>query len=141
VAACFSEGPLDTKVISTDIGKASALKMCYAANTKGTVALLAAILATAESLGVREELFAQWRSENADFPDQTVRRIQANAPKAWRFVGEMAEISRTFREAGAPGEFHAGAADIYERLARFKDSKAAPSLEEILNALWGDRHK
>src|SRR5262249_30223008 len=83
VEACFSAGPLDTKVIGREIGKASALKMCYAANTKGTVALLAAILTTAEALGVRQELFERWRGENAELPDQIVKRIQMNTPKAW----------------------------------------------------------
>lgn len=135
VAACFPAGPLDTKVLGTEIGKASALKMCYAANTKGAVALLAAILATAESLGVREALFEQWRHDDPDFPNQVQKRIRANTPKAWRFVGEMGEISRTFSEAGAPGEFHAAAADIYARLARFKDSRTPPTLEDILAAL------
>ena len=135
VAACFSAGPLDAKILGEEIGKASALKMCYAANTKGTVALLAAILATAESLDVREALFERWRSEDAALPDQVLRRIQANSPKAWRFVGEMTEISRTFSEAGAPGEFHLGAKDIYERLSRFKDAKSPPTLDEILDAL------
>ena len=135
VAACFSAGPLDTKVLGTEIGKASAVKMCYAANTKGAVALLAAIIATAENLGVREALFEQWRHDDPQFPEQVQKRIQANTPKAWRFVGEMGEISRTFREAGAPGEFHAAAANIYERLARFKDSRTPPTLEEILAAL------
>jgi 3-hydroxyisobutyrate dehydrogenase-like beta-hydroxyacid dehydrogenase len=135
VAACFSAGPLDTNVLGTEIGKASALKMCYAANTKGAVALLAGILATAESLGVREALFDRWRSEDSGLPDQILKRIQMNAPKAWRFVGEMGEISRTFSEAGAPGEFHLAAADIYDRLSQFKDAKSAPTLEQILAAL------
>ena len=135
VAACFSAGPLDTKVLGTQIGKASALKMCYAANTKGTVALLAAIVATAENLGVREALFEQWRHDDPALPGQVEKRMQMNAPKAWRFVGEMEEISRTFREAGAPGEFHAAAADIYARLAKFKDSRTPPTLEEMLIAL------
>ncbi len=135
VAACFSAGPLDTKVLGTEIGKASALKMCYAANTKGAVALLAAILATAEGLGVREALFEQWRHDDPDFPEQVQKRIQANTPKAWRFVAEMREISRTFSEVGVPGEFHAAAADIYNRLARFKDLRTPPALEDILGAL------
>ena len=34
----------------------------------------------------------------------------------------------------APG-FHTAAADVYRRLARFKDAPAAPALEEILTAL------
>jgi len=135
VAACFSAGPLDTKVMGATIGKASALKMCYAANTKGTVALLAAIVGAAETLGVREELFAQWKHDDAALPEQVQKRIQANTPKAWRFVAEMEEISRTFSEAGVPGEFHAAAANIYQRLARFKDSGTPPALEDILNAL------
>jgi len=135
VAACFSAGPLDTKVMGATIGKASALKMCYAANTKGTVALLAAIVGAAETLGVREELFAQWKHDDAALPEQVQKRIQANTSKAWRFVGEMEEISRTFSEAGVPGEFHAAAANIYQRLARFKDSQTPPTLEDILSAL------
>jgi 3-hydroxyisobutyrate dehydrogenase-like beta-hydroxyacid dehydrogenase len=135
VAACFSAGPLDTKVLAGPVGKASALKMCYAANTKGTVALLAAIVATAESLGVRDALFEQWKHDDPALPGQVEKRIRANAPKAWRFVGEMEEISRTFREAGAPGEFHAGAADIYARLAKFKDPRTPPTFDEIIAAL------
>jgi 3-hydroxyisobutyrate dehydrogenase-like beta-hydroxyacid dehydrogenase len=141
VAACFLAGPLDTKVIGNEIGKASALKMCYAANTKGTVALLAGILAAAETLGVREALFDQWRSEDAALPDQILKRIQNNAPKAWRFVAEMGEISQTFSDARAPGGFHLAAADIYERLSPFKDAKTAPTLEEILAALCERRRK
>ena len=108
VVPCFSAGPLDDKVLGDEIGKASALKMCYAANTKGAVALLAGILATAESLGVREALFHQWKGEDPELPDQIFRRIQANAPKAWRFVGEMKEISRTFSEAGCPRRVSSG---------------------------------
>jgi 3-hydroxyisobutyrate dehydrogenase-like beta-hydroxyacid dehydrogenase len=135
VGACFSAGPLDSKVLDGPVGKASALKMCYAANTKGTVALLAAIVATAESLGVRDALFEQWKHDDPALPGQVEKRIQANAPKAWRFVGEMEEISRTFREAGAPGEFHAGAADIYARLAKFKGPGTPPTFDEIIDAL------
>jgi 3-hydroxyisobutyrate dehydrogenase-like beta-hydroxyacid dehydrogenase len=135
VANCFKAGPLDTKVIGAGVGKASALKMCYAANTKGTVALLAAILATAETLGVREELFEQWRNEDPAFPVQAQKRIQGAAPKAWRWVGEMEEIAKTFSEAGLPGGFHSSAANIYQRLARFKDSNTPPTPEEVLGAL------
>jgi 3-hydroxyisobutyrate dehydrogenase-like beta-hydroxyacid dehydrogenase len=135
VANCFSGGPLEVRTIGPSIGKASALKMCYAANTKGTVALLAAILGTAETLGVRKELLERWRDEEAAFPEQVQRRVQGSATKAWRFVGEMEEISKTFSEAGFPGGFHASAANIYERLSRFKDSSQPPTPEEILTAL------
>lgn len=135
IEPCFSAGPLETRVLGAAIGKASALKMCYAAYTKGTTALLSAIAATAESLDVREALFAQWMHDDPSFVDQVSRRIRVGASKAWRWSGEMEEISRTFSAAGIPGEFHAAAAIVYRRLAQFKDSAAKPALEDILNAI------
>jgi len=134
-AAFFSGGPLETTVLGADAGRASALKMCYAAYTKGTTALLAAILATAEALGVRSELEIQWSRDWPDFGQQAGERVRNVTAKAWRFSGEMAEIAATFRGAGLPGEFHAAAEMIYRRLAGFKDAPATPSLEEVLKTL------
>jgi 3-hydroxyisobutyrate dehydrogenase-like beta-hydroxyacid dehydrogenase len=137
-ASCFAAGPLETSIIGDSIGKASALKMCYAAYTKGTTALLCAILAAAEKLGVRAELEGQWSREEPDFPQGARRRARGVTAKAWRFVGEMEEISATFAQAGLPGDFHAAAAAIYRRLAHFKGAEDLPSLEEVLGALSAD---
>jgi 3-hydroxyisobutyrate dehydrogenase-like beta-hydroxyacid dehydrogenase len=134
-ATYFSGGPLETSVIGDEVGKASALKMCYAAYTKGTTALLCGILATAEVLGVRGELETQWSRDWTDFGQQAGERVRNVTAKAWRFAGEMAEIAATFREAGLPGEFHAAAEMIYQRIAGFKDAPATPALEEVLEAL------
>lgn len=135
VAACFAAGPLETCVIGEDIGKASALKMCFAAYTKGTTALLGAILATAESLGVRPDLERQWSRDGSDFAAKTVQRVRGVTAKAWRFAGEMEEIAATFAAAGLPGEFHLAAAELYRRIAHFKDAPAMPELEAVLSAL------
>ncbi|MFH1490421.1 MAG: DUF1932 domain-containing protein [Pseudomonadota bacterium] len=135
VAECFSAGPLGTEVIGERTGKASALKMCYAAYTKGTTALLGAILGAAEGLGVRDELNRQWSRDGSDFPEQAKQRVRQSTGKAWRFIGEMEEIASTFREAGMPGGFHGAAADIYRLLAHFKGAAALPSIEEVLAAL------
>jgi 3-hydroxyisobutyrate dehydrogenase-like beta-hydroxyacid dehydrogenase len=135
VAACFSAGPLGTEVLGPAVGRASALKMCFAAYTKGTAALLCGILGTAESLGVREDLFRQWKRDDAKFVDDATARVRFVSSKAWRWAAEMEEISSTFAAAGMPGDFHAAAAEIYRRLARFKDSPETPPLEEILAAL------
>ena len=135
IASCFSKGPLETKIIGNEIGKASALKMCYAAYTKGTTALLAALLATAESLGVREELYQQWDKDEAGFSEQVNRRVARVTAKAWRFEGEMHEIASTFREAGLPDGFHRASAEIYHRMADFKNADEIPPLHEVLNTL------
>ena len=135
-AASFcSGGPLETSVVGDKIGKASALKMCYAAYTKGTTALLCGILATAQVLGVRGELETQWSRDWTNFGTQAGERVRNVTAKAWRFAGEMAEIAATFREAGMPGEFHAAAEIIYRRLAGFKDAPSTPALEEVLEKL------
>jgi 3-hydroxyisobutyrate dehydrogenase-like beta-hydroxyacid dehydrogenase len=134
-AAHFSGGPLETSVVGGEVGKASALKMCYAAYTKGTTALLCGILATAEALGVRAELETQWSRDWTGFGRQAGERVRNVTAKAWRFAGEMAEIAATFREAGMPGEFHAAAEMIYQRIAGFKDAPETPALEEVLEKL------
>ncbi|HUE97793.1 MAG TPA: DUF1932 domain-containing protein [Anaerolineales bacterium] len=135
IASCFSNGPLETKIIGNEIGRASALKMCYAAYTKGTTALLSAILATAESLDVRDELYRQWEMDEQGFSEQVNRRVARVTAKAWRFEGEMKEIAATFREAGLPDGFHQAAAEIYHHMADFKDSTEHPSLNTVLAAL------
>jgi 3-hydroxyisobutyrate dehydrogenase-like beta-hydroxyacid dehydrogenase len=138
VAPLFAAGPLGTEVIGTAIGKASALKMCYAANTKGTTALLCAILATADRLGVYDELLAHWSREGSRLDEVAPQRATRVTAKAWRFAGEMEEISATFRQAGLPDGFHAAAADIYGRLAHLKDKPVPRPLEEVLAALSED---
>ena len=109
--------------------------MCYAAYSKGTTALLAAILATAESLGVRDELYGHWDMDDSGFPEQVNRRTTRVTAKAWRFEGEMYEIASTFEAAGLPNGFHKAAAEIYHRMAGFKDSTETPDLEDVLNIL------
>jgi 3-hydroxyisobutyrate dehydrogenase-like beta-hydroxyacid dehydrogenase len=133
-ASCFTAGLLETQILGDAIGKASGIKMCFAAYTKGTTALLSAILATAESLGVRTELEDRWERYWPDFLEQTSQRVKNGASKAWRFAGEMDEISTTLDAAGQPGGFHAAAADLYRRLSEFKDDTSM-SLELILDSL------
>jgi 3-hydroxyisobutyrate dehydrogenase-like beta-hydroxyacid dehydrogenase len=132
IASLFKDSPLKSSVVDDKIGSASALKMTFAAYSKGTTALLAAILAVAEQEGVRDALQNQW-GEN--FSQQTIARVTGNATKAWRFSGEMAEISKTFSDAGLPGEFHTGAAEVFRRLSDYKDVTTPPPLAEFLATL------
>jgi 3-hydroxyisobutyrate dehydrogenase-like beta-hydroxyacid dehydrogenase len=134
----FSSGPLETRIVGDDIGKASALKMCFAAYTKGTTALLSAILATAEALNVRTELEQQWSHNGSNFADEASQKVTRVTAKAWRFAGEMEEIAATFQEAGLPDGFHLAAADIYRRMAGFKDTSETPSFDSVLRALLGE---
>ena len=135
LADAFAAGPLALNVVSERVGDASALKMCYAAFTKGSTALLAAQLATARSFGVQAALEAQWERDEPGSVERAEARLRRVTAKAWRFEGEMHEIAATFAAAGLPGTFHAAAAEVYARLAGFRDEAEPPALEAVLAAL------
>jgi 3-hydroxyisobutyrate dehydrogenase-like beta-hydroxyacid dehydrogenase len=135
VAACFSAGPIEVSVLGTELGQASALKMCFAAWNKGKNALLSAVLATADDLGVRAALEQQWDIYEPGFSTASTERLCGIARKAWRFGGEMDEIAETLQASGVPHEFFTAAAELYRRESAFKDSTTPPSLEQLLAAV------
>ena len=134
-AALFESSALEAIAIGDGPGAASALKMAYAAYTKGSSALLMAIRALAASEGVDDALLAEWRRSQPDLPKRSEAAARDNARKAWRFVGEMEEIAATFAAAGLPGGFHEAAAVIYERLAGYKDATTPPSMADLVAPL------
>jgi 3-hydroxyisobutyrate dehydrogenase-like beta-hydroxyacid dehydrogenase len=135
VASLFGEGPLEALPIEGGAGAASALKLAFAAYTKGSASLLLAIRAFALREGVDGALLAEWQRSLPDLVARSEASARGTARKAWRFVGEMEEIARAFASDGLPDGFHRAAARIYARLARFRDAPDAPSLEEVARAL------
>jgi 3-hydroxyisobutyrate dehydrogenase-like beta-hydroxyacid dehydrogenase len=136
VVALLSGAGIRSVDLGPDPVAASALKMCYAAWSKGSWALLAATVATARRLGVEEALREEWARSQPGLTERTTRGAAANARKAWRFAGELEEIGATFRAAGLPGGFGEAAADVYRRLAGYRD-QPPPTLDEVLDRLIG----
>ena len=130
VAACFRHGPLEACVLDGPPGAASALKMSYAAWTKGSAALLIAIRTLAMHEGVDAALIHEWELSQAGLPGRSDGAVRSNAGKAWRFAGEMEEIADTFAGAGLPDGFHRAAAEVYRRMTGYKDAASPPSVEE-----------
>jgi 3-hydroxyisobutyrate dehydrogenase-like beta-hydroxyacid dehydrogenase len=134
VAALFlSAAPVSAEVI--DGGgdfAASGLKMSYAAWSKGSTALLLAVVASARHLGIAGALRDEWSRSQPDLAARLTASTRG-APKAWRWEAEMREIARTFSDCGLPGGFHAAAADVFGRLAGLKDSTA--DLDQLLALL------
>ena len=91
-----------------DVGTASALKMAYAAWTKGSSALLIAVRALAIREGVDDALRAEWERSQPGLGARSESAVAGNARKAWRFVGEMEEIARDVRRRRAPGRLPRG---------------------------------
>jgi 3-hydroxyisobutyrate dehydrogenase-like beta-hydroxyacid dehydrogenase len=109
VAALFEATDLDAR-LSVDAG---ALKMVYAAWSKGTAALLLAIRDVARHYGVDGELADEWSLSVGELPERLAQAERSAAEKGWRWIHEMDEIAETFAAAGVPAGFHRAAAEVY----------------------------
>jgi 3-hydroxyisobutyrate dehydrogenase-like beta-hydroxyacid dehydrogenase len=135
VASLCKGSVLEAIVMPGDVGTASALKMAYAAWTKGSSALIMAVRALALHEGVDGALRAEWERSQPGLGVRSESAVVGNAKKAWRFVGEMEEIAATFAGASLPSGFHEACAAIYERLGRYKDTPTPPTVAEAAAAL------
>lgn len=104
---------IDVIDVGSGAGRASAIKMCYASQTKGITALQTAMLVAAERLGVYDELVAELsgsQSANLERAEAALKRLPS---VAGRWIGEMEEIAATFEQVGVTGGFHEGAAEMF----------------------------
>lgn len=117
---------------------ASALKMTYAAWTKGTTALLLASLALARQLGVEDELQREWALSQPHLPSAALDAGASAARKGWRWVDEMRQISSTFEDVGLPGGFHEAAASLYDSVPQDPTAeRSGATLESVINSIVG----
>lgn len=136
VVSLFDDSLLDARVVAEGPGQASALKMAYAAWTKGSDALVLAIRALAVREGVDAALVEEWALSQPGLCDRSVRAAAGSAPKGWRFAGEMREIASTFGACDLPSGFHEASAAIYDRLQGFKNrTDPSPSVNEVVTEL------
>jgi 3-hydroxyisobutyrate dehydrogenase-like beta-hydroxyacid dehydrogenase len=146
VQALFRRSALEARIAEGPPYAASAVKMAYAAWTKGTSALLLACRALARAEGVERTLLAEWALSQKSLPAQSEAAASAAALKGWRWVAEMDEIAASMAATGLPPGFHEAAAEIYDRATRNaadrseprdRSGKPAPpgSLDAVLSAL------
>lgn len=108
---------LDMRSVTGGVGAASALKMSYAAVTKGLTALAIQSLASAKAYGVDKELDAEMVASLRMLRERFDRSLPGMAPKAYRWVGEMEEIARTFNDVGLDPQIFMGAAETFRLVA------------------------
>ena len=128
-AAAFArlgEFGLDVRVVGDQPGQASAVKMCYAALTKGTTALMTQLSIAAERLGVTEALRAEFAQSQPAMLERMQRAVGEMVPKAHRWVGEMEEIARTFEACGLTPRTFEGAAELYALIAETSLGRTPP---------------
>jgi len=141
VSQLFDDTALDAQVIGDEIGQASAVKMAYAAWTKGTAALILAIRALARAEGVEQTLIAEWQQSQPALTARPHAAARSALQKGWRWVAEMDEIAATMSAAGLPPGFHEAAAAIYASVPHpnAESPTSEPSLTTVINALLAER--
>jgi 3-hydroxyisobutyrate dehydrogenase-like beta-hydroxyacid dehydrogenase len=124
--------PLEVRTLEGEAG-ASALKMCYAALTKGLTALLTESLVASRQLGVWPALAAELEESQPGFR-LAMDSLPKMVPKAYRWIDEMEEIAATFAACGLTPKMLQGAADVYRAV---EDARPLPSrgTEELAEAL------
>jgi len=132
VARLWQESNLDARLVAGGPGAASALKMAYAAWTKGSAALLSAVVAGASAMGVRQDLESEWAISQPGLLDRARGGARSTGRKAWRFTGEMNEIAEAFNDVAVPHHFWLAAAETYRRMAPLKDA-ASPDLDAVVS--------
>jgi 3-hydroxyisobutyrate dehydrogenase-like beta-hydroxyacid dehydrogenase len=115
--AALLQPAVDARALGGAIGDASSVKMCYAALTKGTAALGIQLLTAAERLGVRAHLEAEFRQSRARAFEELEHAIPRGVPKAFRWIGEMEEIAKTFDSVDVTPLGFEGAAETYRDVA------------------------
>ena len=105
ILSLFTGSNLEAIAIDDRPGAASAMKMCYAAYTKGSTALMIAIRALAQAENVDTALVEEWNLSQQGLAQRSENAARNNAYKAWRFAGEMREIADYFCRRRLAGWF------------------------------------
>jgi 3-hydroxyisobutyrate dehydrogenase-like beta-hydroxyacid dehydrogenase len=135
VCDLFTGTAVDARIVPGAAGAASAVKMAYAAWTKGTSALLLATRALARAEHVEDVLLAEWALSQPGLPARSERAARSAAAKGWRWIAEMEEIAAAMTADGLPGGFHQAAAEVYRRSAAVDSAADGATLDTILTAL------
>jgi len=139
-AAALFPSEVAVLVLAEGPFSASALKMAYAAWTKGTAAMMLDVRAMARANGVETALVEQWVGSSPELLGVGRRAARQAEDRGWRWIGEMAEIASSFTDAGLPGGFHEASGEIYSRVPRKMDATADDeTLAEVVDLLLGHK--
>ncbi|HEY1970649.1 MAG TPA: DUF1932 domain-containing protein, partial [Pseudonocardia sp.] len=121
VAELFAGSPFDAQVLGpetgTQLGAASALKVCYALQSKALPAIWLQLAQAAEKAGVLDELRGELARTGVDLDRQLAEVSGRAGAKAWRWAGEMDEAAEAMSELGLPDGFSRAAAAMYRAVS------------------------
>ncbi len=118
--ALFAGTAVQTAVLGTEIGKASALKLAYASFQKTSRVLVALAIGMAREHGVDQELI-KVASKRTDSYLSEPQYVAKTAARAWRWGPELEEAADALAAAGLPPEMLRAAASTLAQWHEVKD--------------------
>ncbi len=118
-----------------ETGRASGIKMCYAAMTKGSAALFAELLIAAEAMGLSQDLLAEFRSSQPAVYQRMEGGIPGLPANSRRWVSEMEEIEATFANLGLTPAIFQGVADMYRLIGDSPLGQETPETKDATRTL------
>lgn len=119
IESLFAGTAVQTSVLGTEVGKASALKLSYASFQKTSRVLVALAVGMAREHGVDQELI-EVASRRTDSYLAEPQYVAKTAARAWRWGPELEEAADALAAAGLPPEMLRATAST---LARWEDAK------------------
>jgi 3-hydroxyisobutyrate dehydrogenase-like beta-hydroxyacid dehydrogenase len=116
---------LDLRLVEGGIGEASAVKMGYACMTKGSQAIGAAMMLGAMRNRVAPAVKEALGDSLPELLGYSSRQMPRMFPKAYRWVAEMEEISKFLAADPGASQMLAGAAKLYQQIAKDFEAHAA----------------
>lgn len=117
VQELFDGTSVEARVVDGGVGAASAVKMAYAAWTKGSAALLLTARDLAAAEGVEAAVIGEWADSRPALVSRLRQAETSAVEKGWRWIGEMEEIAASMAADGLPDGFHRAAAEVFRRSA------------------------
>jgi hypothetical protein len=115
VEALFAGTPFAVRTLGPEPGTASALKACFALQSKALPAIWLALDEAARTLGVDGPLREELARTGVDYPAELGAVAARAKEKGWRWVAEMEEAADALAAAGVPDGFSRAAAEMYRR--------------------------
>ena len=131
IVELFAGTRVEARIVGGRVGAASAVKMAYAAWTKGTAALYWPRGRWPAPRGCRTPCWPSGHCPSPTWPAGTRDAARSAAVKGWRWVAEMEEIADSMAAAGLPPGFHQSAAEVFRRQPQAASADAA-SVEAVI---------
>ena len=135
VTSLFSDTSVTVRMLSGEVGKASALKLAFTSYQKAARTLAAVAHALAAGHGVGDELMAVAKEHRTNYLE-AIDYLPKVANRSWRWGPEMQEVAAALTASRLPAGLAEATAEVMRKWAACKDRDL--TVDEVMRLLQQD---